>query len=426
MRKIRKLFDSRLFWMIISFLVSLSIWIYVVSVETVESTKTFRNVPVELVGEDTLLNMRELVITDLDTPTVTLEISGPRRIVNALEATDLIAQVDVSKLSQTAYTSLNYTIIYPSGVDRRSLQVINRSRDSVSFMVSKLTSKSVPVQGGFEGKTDSGFIQETPIFEPSTITVSGPEVYLRNVHHAYVTFGKDQTLDSTYSVEVGYTLMDSNDEPCSMENITAAPDIIRATLPVLAVKEVPLSVSVQEGAGATSENTRISIEPKVLKLAGDASVLAEINQIQLDTIDLTSFGTKFTSTYSIPVPNGIRNLSGASEATVTIEVLGVETKLFDIEEFTWIGLDEDVEVIVESEQLPVLLRGPHNLLARVTPYTIHAEADLTDLMQGLGSHMVTVTVTVPSIPGVGAIQEDGQPDYTVAIRLARRSEEAQP
>lgn len=426
MRKIRKLFDSRLFWMIISFLVSLSIWVYVVSVETVESTKTFRNVQVELVGEDTLLAMRELVITDLDTPTVTLEISGPRRTVDALEASDLIAQVDVSKLSQTAYTSLNYTIIYPSGVDRRSLQVINRSRESVSFMVSKLTSKTVPVQGGFEGKADNGFIQETPIFEPSTITVSGPEVYLRNVHHAYVTFGKDQTLDSTYSVEAGYTLMDSNDEPCSMENITAAPDIIRATLPVLAVKEVPLSVSVQEGAGATSENTRISIEPKSLKLAGDASVLAEINQIQLDTIDLSTFSSKLSATYTIPVPNGIRNLSGTSEATVTVEVLGLKTQTFMIEDFTWLGVDENVEVIVESEQIPVLLRGPTNQLSRVTPYTIHAEADLSELMQGLGSHFVTVTITVPSIPGVGAIQENGIPDYTVAIRLVQKTEEEAP
>ena len=42
------------------------------------------------------------------------------------------------------------------------------------------------------------------------------------------------------------------------------------------------------------------------------------------------------------------------------------------------------------------------------------------------SQPLSVTVTVPSIPGVGAIQEDGQPDYTVAIRLVRRSEEAQP
>ncbi len=426
MKITKKLSDSKIFWLIVSFLVSLSVWVYVTSVETVESTKTFRNVQVELVGEETLLNMRELVITDLDTPTVTVEISGPRRTVNALEATDLIAQVDVSKLSQTAYTSLNYTILYPSGVDRRNLQVVSRSQDSVSFMVSKLTSKTVPVQGGFEGKADSGYIQETPIFEPSTVTVSGPEVYLRNVHHAYVTFGKDQTLNSTYSVEAGYILMDANDEPCSNENIASSPDIIQATLPVLAVKEVPLSISVQEGAGATAENTRISIEPKVLKLAGDSAVLAEINQIQLDTVDLTTFSSKYTATYTIPVPNGIRNLSGTSEASVSIEVLGMRTKIFNIDEFTWIGVDDSVEVIVESEQLPVLLRGPSNLLSRVTAYNIRAEADLTELMQGLGSHLVTVTITVPSIPGVGAIQENGQPDYTVAIRLVPKSEEAEP
>lgn len=423
MKKIRKLFDSKLFWLIVSFLISLSVWVYVTSVETVESTKTFRNIQVELVGEDTLLNMRELVITDLDAPTVTVEISGPRRIVNALEATDLIAQVDVSRLSQTAYTSLNYTIVYPSGVDRRNLKVINRSQDSVSFMVSKLTSKTVPVQGGFEGKAGSGFLQETPIFEPSTITVSGPEVYLRNVHHAYVTFGKDQTLESTYSVETSYVLMDANNEIYSNENISVTPDTIRATLPILAVKEIPLSIGLQEGAGATAENTRITVEPKVLKLAGDSAVLSEINSIQLDTVDLTTFSTTYTASYTIPVPNGVRNLSGTTEAQVTIELLGLDTKIFNINEFTWLGLDDDVDVIVESEQIPILLRGPTNLLARVTPFYIRAEVDLSELMDGLGSHFVPVKVSVPSIPGIGPIQVDGLPDYTVAIRLVPKGEE---
>ena len=423
MKRIKKLLDNKLFWMIVSFLVSLSVWVYVTSVETVESTKTFRNIQVELVGEDTLLTMRELVITDLDAPTVTVEISGPRRIVNALEATDLIAQVDVSKLSQTAYTSLNYSIVYPAGVDRRNLKVISRSQDSVSFMVSKLTSKTVPVQGGFEGKASSGFLQETPIFEPSTITVSGPEVYLRNVHHAYVTFGKDQTLESTYSVETGYTLMDSNNETVSNENLSSSPDTIRATLPILAVKEVPLSVGIQEGAGASAENTRITIEPRVLKLAGDSAILSEINSIQLDNVDLTTFGTVYSSTYSIPVPNGVRNLSGATEATVTIELLGLDVNSFNITDFTWIGLDDDVDVIVESEQIPVLLRGPTSLLARVTPFYIRVEADLSELMEGLGSHIVPVKVTVPSIPGIGPIQIDDQPDYTVAIRLVPKGGE---
>lgn len=425
MKKSKKLSDNKLLWMIVSVLVSLSVWIYVTSVETVESTKTFRNVQIELVGEETLLNLRDLVITDLDTPTVTVEISGPRRIVNALEAEDLIAQVDVSKLTQTAYTSLNYSIVYPSGVDRRNLRVVSKSQDSVSFMVSKMTSKTIPVQGGFEGKAVSGYIQETPYFEPATITVSGPEAYLRNVHHAYVTFGKEQTLESTYSIETGYTLMDVNDEPCPSDNLTCSPDVIRATLPVLAVKEVPIVLGCQYGAGATAENTRITIEPNTLKLAGDSAVLAEINSVTLlETLDLTTFSNKYTATYPIPIPNGMRNLSGVTEVKVTVEILGLETKTFDIDQFTWTGVSSDVEVIVQSTKIPVLMRGPSSLINRVTPYNIRAEADLSGLMDNLGDHFVTVTVSVSAVNGVGAIQEDGQPDYTVAIRLVKK--EASP
>lgn len=424
MKKMRKILDSRLFWMAASFLISLSVWVYVTSVETVESTKIFRNVHVELVGEDTLLSMHNMVITDLDSPTVTVEIRGPRRIVNALEASDLTAQVDVSRLSQSAYTSLNYTLVYPSGVDRRNLTVVSTSNDAVNFMVSRMSSITIPVLGGFEGKAASGYIQETPIFDPATITVSGPEVYLRSVDHAYVTFGKDMTLESTYSIETGYSLLDADNEICSSEYITCSPDTIRATLPILAVKDVPLGVALQESAGATTENTRITVEPKTLKLAGDSAVLADINQIQLDIVDVSKFDTAYTATYTIPVPNGVRNLSGATEATVNIEILGVETKKFEIDQFTWLGVDEDVEVIVESEKIPVLLRGPSSLMSRVTKYNIRAEADLTELMEPLGSHLVTVKVSVPAIPGVGPIQVDGLPDYTVAIRLVEKEEDS--
>ncbi len=422
MKMIKKLSDSKIFWMIISFLVSLAVWVYVTSEETVESTKTFRNVQVELVGEETLLNLRNLVVIDSNSPTVTVEISGPRRIVNSLEAEDLIAQVDVSKLT-TNFTTASFSIIFPSGVDRRNLRIVTKTPDSISFMVSTLTTRTVPVKGGFTGKAVSGYIQETPYFEPSTITLSGPEEYLNKVDHAYVTFGKEQTLQSTYSIETGYVLMDENDVPCSTDGITCSPEVIRATLPVLQVKEVPIIPNVEYKAGATAENTRIKVEPETIKLAGDSAVLSEINSIELlDNLDLSTFKNSHTVTYQIPIPNGMRNLSGVTEVTVTVEILGLGTKSFDVDQFTWTGVSDDVEVIVQSAKIPVLMRGPSSLLNRITPYLIHAEGDLSNLMDTMGDHFVTVQVSVPAIPGVGPIQEDGKPDYTVAIRLVKKDE----
>lgn len=50
-RKQRKsLFDSKVFWMIISLLTSLAIWSYVVSTENSVVTQVFRGVKVEITG----------------------------------------------------------------------------------------------------------------------------------------------------------------------------------------------------------------------------------------------------------------------------------------------------------------------------------------------------------------------------------------
>lgn len=422
MKHMRKIYDSKVFWLIVSFLVSLSVWIYVTSVETVQSTKTFRNIQVDVIGEETLLDSRNMVVTELEPVSVTVEIRGPRRVVNALESEDLLAQVDVSKLTQAAYTSLNYTIVYPSGTDRRNLTVVSRSQDSVNFMVSKLTEKQIPVQGGFEGKIASGYTAETPVFEPSTITLSGPEAYLKNIHHAYVTFGAGQTVENTYSVETGFELQDSNNEPCSTTEISYDPTTIQATLPILAMKEVPLTVGILEGAGATEANTKITVEPKSITLAGDSAILSEINQITLDTVDLTEFASEYTASYSIPIPNGLMNITGATEAAVTVQIVGLETRTLYVNEFVWTGLGEDQEVEAVSGYIPVLLRGPSSAISVLLNENIRAEADLTDYQDKLGNYIVPVKITIPGYGTVGAIRDNGQPDYTVAIMLERKPE----
>ncbi len=420
MKKMKKIVEGKLFWLVVSFLISFSVWVYVTSVETVESTKVFRNIPVEIVGEETLLNMHNLVITGLEAPTVTVEIRGPRRIVNALDSTDLIAQVDVSRLSQPAYTTLNYTLVYPSGVDTRNLTV-RKYQDSVSFYVSMMTTISVPVGGDYLGEVSGDYIKATAIYEPSYITVSGPEVYVRNVDHAYVEYGSpDMTLESTFSEERTYTLMDKDNNPCSTEYLTCTPDLVRVTLPVLAQKEVPLTVVLQDAPDANTENTRITIEPRTLKLAGDSATLENINQIQLDIIDLSKIGTEYTAKYTIPIPVGVRNRSGITEATVTIEILGVETKSLEIDQFEWLGVSDDVEVIVETEKLPVLLRGASKYMNTLNAGAVYAEADLSNLMGSLGNHFVTVQIRIPGNSRVGAIQIDGLPDYTVAIQLKQK------
>ncbi len=401
--------------MIISLLVSFSIWVYVTSVEEDEYTQAFYGVQVELIGEESLRENRNMVVTDLDTSTVTVRVTGPRRIVASMDSDDITAQIDVSKLSQDAYTSQRYTVQFADGVNSKELQIVGRSPETVSFMVSKQTSKTVQVRGGFEGVIADGYTAETPVFEPATITITGAEAYIKDVEYAWVTFGKGIVADSTYSVETGYTLMDENGEPCSTAELIASDDSVTATLPMLEIKEVALGVDLIEGAGATKANTKITIEPSTITLAGDSAILSRINRIILDTVDLTDFASTFNESYVIPLDNELRNLTGVSEAKVTIEVLGLETRTFKVKNLQCVNTAQGSVAEIVSESIDVVLRGTAEQLDKIKSENISAVADMTDYKESTGSYMPTVRIYVDGFTDVGAI---GENKISVEIRKA--------
>ena len=412
--RMRNLYNNRIFWMVISLLASLAIWVYITSVDSDEYRQTFRGVRVELVGEDVLRDSKGLVVTDLDTNSVTVELVGPRRVIASLDADNIVAQVDVSKLSQAAYTSLQYTLSFPDKTDTGSIQTARKSPETVNFMVSAQTSKTIQVRGSFEGQLAEGYTAEIPVFEPSTITIYGPEAYIKNVSYAWVTFGKEN-VDSTYSVETGYTLMNENGEECSTTGITCSTDVVKATLPLLTKKEVLLSVDLIEGAGATSKNTKVTIEPESITLAGDSSILDGLNKITIATIDLTDFGRSFTDTFTIPLNDEIRNLTGVSEATVTVEVVGLETRSFTVKNIRCINVAEGYAADIISESITVTLRGPAEQLDQVQTENLQAVADLVDYKGSTGAYMPEVKIYVDGFTDVGAI---GENNISIEIRKA--------
>ena len=411
----KKIYNSKAFWMIVSLLASLAIWVYVTSVETDESKTTFRGVKVELVGEDILRDSKNLVVTDMDTSTVTVEVVGPRRIIGSLSSDQLVAQVDVSKLSRAAYTSQQYTIVYPDGTDTSKLSESRRTPETINFMVSAQTSKSIQVRGSFDGSLAEGYTAEMPVFEPSTITITGSEAYLKDVEYAWVTFGKEN-VDSTYSVETGFTLMDANNEPCSTTGISFSTDVVTATLPLLTLKEVNLDVNIIEGAGATKANAKITIDPVSVTLAGDSSLLAGMNKIILATIDLTDFSSTFTETYTIPIDNELKNTTGITKATVTVEIVGLETKTFRVTNFSCINATEGYEADIITESKEITLRGTPEALAQIKAENIRAVADLTDYKESTGTYMPQVRVYVDGFTDVGAIGEN-----TISIEIRKVS-----
>lgn len=411
----KKLYDSRAFWMIVSLLASITLWIYMSSVDKEVITQVFRGVKVEIEGEDILRDSRNMVITDMDTNTVTVVLEGPRRIIGSWDSDSITAVIDVSTITRSAYTSKQYVINYPDGTDTSSIKEIRKTPETINFMVSPQVSKTIQVRGSFDGELAEGYTAEMPVFEPSTIVITGAEAYIKDVSYAWVTFG-DGVVDSTYKIETGFTLMDEGGMPLSNTGITFSTDVVTATLPVLDLKEVKLDVNIIEGAGATAANTKVTIEPSTLMLAGDSELLEGMNRIVLDTIDLTDFTSTFSDVYTIPLDNGLRNITGETEAKVTIEITGLTTKDFKVSNISYINNTAGYEANILSESLNVKLRGKEELLSQIKADNIRAVADLTDFDESTGTYMAPVKIYVDGYTDVGALGE-----YSVSIEIRKVS-----
>lgn len=413
--RMSKIYNSKIFWMILSLLASLALWAYISNQTTTTINKQLTGIQVQFSGEDLLREERGLAISDVDTSSVSVWIRGSRRTIGALDSSQVVAVIDVSKITQAGDMSWSYSLRYPAGTDTSSIQTISRSPDTISFSVSALASKTIEVGGSFAGSLADGYSAEDPVFEPSSITVTGSEAALSKIASAKVTFGKDKTdVKETFSVDVGYTLVDENGEACSTAGLTFSTEVVKATLPIMEVKELPLSVAVINGGGATESDCTISIEPKSIKVAGDSKVLDAINKLVVGTVDLSDFTASYEDTFPITLDDELQNITGVATADVKIIIVGMTTKTFNVTNMYCTNVAEGYSAAVDTENISVVMRGTEAALSKLTADKIRAVADLTEYKDTTGTIMPNVKISADGVSGVGAIG-----DYKITVTISK-------
>ena len=412
-KRTKKLYDSKVFWMIVSLLCSLVMWAYVSSLDTTDKEITFSGISVEFRGQEELLADRSLSIASVDTETVSIVVRGERSNITKLKSSDIKAVIDVSNITQPNEMTWAYRLEFPDYVDPNDITVVRKSPEAINFTVVRNAKKTVEVKGSFEGTIAEGCVAEEFVFEPGFIVIEGPEASIEKIDHAWVTFGKDQIIDSTYVEESDYTLMDAGGKPCSRDGLMLSAEKVTATQPILKSKEVPLRVNLISGGGITAANCTVSIDPQTIKIAGDSRIVDDLEFIEIGTIDLSSFVSGYEHVFAIKLEDGMQNLTGVSEAKVTVEVAGTHTKTFTATNISCRGVSSGYHATIDTKEVEVTLRAlSSDALDKIKADDISVIADLSDYGTTTGQVIVNAKVQVSGHDNVGAI---GDVKVTVTI-----------
>ena len=339
----------------------------------------------------------------MSTRTVDVTIRGTRLNIGNLSSADVQAVIDVSRFTSTSNNTQSYNLVYPDGVDASAVRVVRSSPSTISYQVTRMDDKIVPVEAAFTGSVAEGYMLGDIEFEPQSVTISGPQSVLETIDHVYAEV-ELMDLDATRTVEAPHSLRDADGNEIDKDGLEFDFDTISVTIPISKIKEVPIYVTLIEGAGATRGNTRLDTgDIQTITIAGDAATVDSYNRIEIGPIDLTEF--ELTREYELPVvlPNDVENLSGIETVTVTAEVTGVEVRSYTISNISYTGLPEGYQAELVTHSLTVRLRGKAEDLDKISSTNLSAVADLTDTTATGTMDTSHVEIRVDGALNVGAV-----------------------
>lgn len=403
-------------WLYVGFsiLIAIILWMYVGKVVNPEVDGTVRNLPVTFVGQE-LLEERGLMLTDGADQTVTISVKGKRDVVNQLSAETVSVTVDVSSIAQAGTYTQAYQIT-PSltgAVPSSSLIITDRHPLNVEFTVAKLAVRTVPVQGSFTGSVADGYQAGEFTFSPASVEVKGEESIVNQIDCVQVVLDK-MNLSETYSGDLPYTFIAFGGETLDGTDLNTSVPLIRTTLPVVQLKEVPLTLNILPGGGATEDNVTYTISPQTIIVSGAADDLEPLKEVSLGDLDLSKVLGSDVLTFPISLAAELSNVSGVTEATVTISVNGLTTATLEVDNIELINIPVGCNAQSVTQSRQVQIRGEKDAVASVTQSQLRIVADLSQAIAATGTQTVPVKVYLDGRSDVGVVGE-----YNIVVSISR-------
>ena len=308
---------------LLSVVIAVVVWFLVVMTNNPKDTRTFYDVPVRLVNVE-LLEAEGKVYQILDnTDLVRVTVEMPRNLMNELTKDDIVAEADVSKLTEINTIPISYSVINPD----LNVTDIRGNRDVVRLSVEDEIKKWVNVKHNLVGEPAAGYIVDSVSMNLTGIQITGPRSMVESVSEAVVEADVSNAV-SNVSVNVEPAFYDEEGNLLSLSNVQKNEDTVHLDVRILATKDVSLEAGYM---GVPAEgylvNGEISIDPPTVKVAGTLSALMSVNKISIpqEEVDITGAAGNYEVTVNIRkyLPENVKLVDNVGSARVNVTV-GVE------------------------------------------------------------------------------------------------------
>ena len=301
------LMQNKTFLKIISLVIAVILWMYVIATQDPESTNRIENVQIVCGLSQHQLNEGLTIISKSD-ENVSFTATGKRSLVTGVKGS-YYANLDLNDIEQPGRYNVSPQISKPGGV-----YIENIHPASVEVYVDKYVSTLVPMNIKTENTLPDDYIIKsiTPSIEQAAVTA--PSLELEQVAYAGITVDlskikKSETLECTPEI------YDKDGNVVEIDGMHIDTKTVKVSVDILKVKKVKVVPALSKEL----KDYTISATPEYVKISGEIDALKDINVISTAVVDVSGIKSKNEFKTQLLVPTGTKLLDEKdSDITVVI------------------------------------------------------------------------------------------------------------
>lgn len=380
---------------ILSICLAAFLWVVIVNVDDPVKMRTFTNVPVQVLNENTLTSKNK-AFDIISGDTVDFTVSGKRSDLENLKKTDFVATADLAQLT-APFDTIKINVECTANQD---VEIIMGKISTMQISLEDIVKESFSIKVDPVGNCAPGFAIGKAEVSPVIMEVSGAQSLVEKIADIKVSVDINGA-----SSDVTRTVMPKayNEDGIEItsDKLKFSNNEVTAKITILNTKKIPVEIETTGELPHGYKFIEAAYEPQEIEVKGDKDKLDKINSLPI-RVDITGLTRDQEYTFSIHdqlLPYEVSNVDSELEnlvVKVTIEKVGQKTVLIDRKDIEILNLSQGLstEFTDTNTVYSITLDGLEDDLKDITAETLEPRIDLTNVDKG--KHKVDLMLTYPT------------------------------
>ena len=376
MKKFKIKNKSNIIAKVVSVIVAIFLWYYVMGLVNPEETRTYRNITVAFKSLD-YLNNTKLVNLGPSEAKVSVQVKGKKSELDNINENNIKAAIDFRGYSAgQARVPVKAEIIG----QYNTLQVTSVGPSEIIFNLDSVESYKKPIEVRQKGEVKENYALSGLSMDVENVKLTGPESYIAKVDKVIAEIDLTNK-DKPFTISSKLYAVDIKDN--QIDQVSLYPQVVNINAQIDKTKSVPIETDFASHLPSNYKIVNIKTSPQNLVIKGQDDI-DSINSIKTEKIEVSdAVEPKDGELIVKPIlPKGVELLDENVKISVTYEVeeeaeREIKVPLANLE---LVNLNDDFELKDTNDKFITLrLKGYKSVLDKIDEDTFKLRADASSV-----------------------------------------------